>query len=130
MSWFRRKPSVPAPAPAPRAPVPQQEDPGARSRGKPLLFLLEDYVLDTIGALDPEKGRNMPSLIRPVFGGGDDWRATLRTVLDLGDTVDDSIRRQWERNQKIARENNVTLTPQDFARLVVDQNFSRLLDDA
>ena len=43
-----------------------------RYTGRPLLILLENYVLDCIGALSPAKQAAMQVAVRRVYGGGDD----------------------------------------------------------
>ncbi len=68
------------------------------------------------------------SVVQRVYGGGDDWKATLRSTLHLKDTLDEDLRQMWLRNQDIAKRANVSLLPEDFARMVVDQDFSSLID--
>jgi hypothetical protein len=98
-----------------------------RYKGKPLLILLESYVLDCIGCLPKEKMPTITSIIHRVYGGGGDWKATLRSTLHLDDALDENLRQMWVRNQDLARQANQTLPPEDFARMVVDQNFSSLI---
>jgi hypothetical protein len=116
MGWFRKRNVQPAP--------PDSD----RYRGKPLLILLENYVLDCIGCLPKDKEPTIASLVQRVYGGRDDWKATLRSTLHLGDSLDKNLRQMWARNQDLARQANETLLPEDFARMVVDQNFSSLID--
>jgi hypothetical protein len=99
----------------------------ARYKGRPLLILLENYVLSAIGELAPEKEQLAFSATQRVFGGGSDWRSTLRSTLELGDSLDDSLRRMWTANQQRAQQAGVTLSPEDFARMVADQNFAHLI---
>jgi hypothetical protein len=98
-----------------------------RYKGKPLLILLENYVLDCIGHLPQENVEAITSVVQRVYGGGGDWKATLRSTLQLSESLDESLRRMWLRNQEIAKQANQTLLPEDFARMVVDQNFSDLI---
>jgi hypothetical protein len=44
-----------------------------RYKGRPLLIILENYVLDCIGELPPDKQALARSTVQRVFGGGDDW---------------------------------------------------------
>jgi hypothetical protein len=115
MGWFSKKKDSP----------PTNMD---RYRGKPLLFLLENYVLSSIGCLREEKVLTLTGIVQKVYGGGDDWKATLRSTLHLEDALDDDLRRMWLRNRDIAQQANESLLPEDFARMVVDQNFSSLID--
>jgi len=101
-----------------------------RYAGKPLLILLENYVLDCIGALSADKQTSIRQIVERTYGAGPDWKHTLRTTLHLGDTLDDHLREMWTRNQEIAKNAAHSLSPEDFARMVVDQNFAPLISDA
>jgi hypothetical protein len=103
------------------------DDLGPRYRGRPLLILLENYVISAIGHLEKEQDELAASATQRVFGGGEDWRATLRATLHLESSLDDSIREMWTKNQTIAERAGVVLKPSDFARVVVDENFAHLL---
>ena len=115
MGWFRKKQKPTAPG-------------SDRYKGKPLLILLENYVLSCIGCLPEEKVPTLTGIVQKVYGGGDDWKATLRSTLHLEDALDDDLRRMWLRNQDIAKQANESLLPEDFARMVVGQNFSSLIE--
>ena len=115
MGWFTRKQQTGG--------DPQKD----RYAGRPLLILLENYVLSCIGELPADKEAGLLSVTQRVYGGGDDWKATLRATLQLGDSLDESLRRMWATNQKRAAEAGVTLTAEDFARMIVDQNFAHLI---
>src|SRR5438105_4105200 len=93
-----------------------------RYKGKPLLLVLENYVLDCIGVLPSDKVTTITQIVQRVFGGGDDWKATVRATLHLEDSVDNNLRQLWERNQQMARDANKVLSPEDFARIIVDDN--------
>jgi len=115
MGWFNKKPT-------------ESSQPAAyRYAGKPLLILLENYVLDCIGRLPPAKASGLITIVQRVYGGGDDWKATLRGVLHLESSIDESFRGMWKRNQEIAQQNKVTLLPEEFAKMVIDQNFAQLI---
>jgi len=115
MGWFGKKQKPPAPD-------------SDRYKGKPLLILLENYVLSCIGCLPEEKVPTLTGIVQKVYGGGDDWKATLRSTLHLEDALDDDARRMWLRNQDIAKQANESLLPEEFARMVVDHNFSSLIE--
>ncbi len=116
MRWFGKKKEEP----------PGQD--GGRYEGKPLLILLENYVLDCVGHLPPDKVSMITSIVQRVYGGGEDWKATLRSTLRLDGSLDENLRQMWQRNQEIARRSKQALTPEDFARMIVDQNFSDLIE--
>jgi hypothetical protein len=83
MGWFGKKQASPS------------HPSGDRYRGKPLLILLENYVLSCIGCLPPEKATALISVVQRVYGGGDDWKATLRSTLHLGDALDENVKQMW-----------------------------------
>jgi hypothetical protein len=119
MGWFSRKRAT-APDSDRYAPTEREAD---RYKGRPLLILIENYVLHAIGCLPPEKIERMAAAVQRQWGGGPDWCATVREVLDIKDTLDDNLRAMWERNQVTARESGETLTPDTFARMIADVNF-------
>ncbi len=115
MGWFKKK----------QEPPPPKSD---RYKGKPLLILLESYVLSCIGCLPEEKVPTITGIVQKVYGGGEDWKATLRSTLHLEDALDENLRQMWHRNLDIAKQSGVPLLPEDFARMVVDENFSSLIE--
>jgi hypothetical protein len=46
-----------------------------RYNGRPLLILLENYVLSAIGSLPPDTELLAAAATQRVFGGSDDWRS-------------------------------------------------------
>jgi hypothetical protein len=102
----------------------------ARYAGKPLLILLENYVLSCIGQLPANKESGLVAAVQRVWGGGSDWKATMRSTLQLGESIDDSLIKMWATNQERARTANVVLLPEDFARMVVNENFVHLIEPA
>src|SRR5688500_18555506 len=98
--------------------VPSAEAEPERYKGRPLLVLLENYVLDVIGELSSEQNEGLRRITQRVFGGGDDWRGTLRATLDLREALDSEIQRLWERNREIASQNGTSLHPIQFAKMI------------
>lgn len=99
-----------------------------RYAGRPLLILLENYILSTIGHLTPEKEAINASITQRIFGGGEDWRGTLRGTLRLEATVDEDLCRMWGEQQAAARDAGAAAVPEDFARRVADENFAHLIE--
>lgn len=117
-NWFRKKSTS-----AQEAPTGSE-----RYRGRPLLILLENYVLYAIEQLPPEKLATLQTAVDRVWGGGQEWAATFRAALGLDARIDDDLRQMWKKNQGTSRESGVTFPPEDFARMVADVNFAHLLD--
>lgn len=110
--------------------LPSAEAEPQRYAGRPLLKVLECYILDSIGALSVEHQTGMRAIVQRIWAGGDDWKATVRAHLELDATLDEGLRQMWLRNQEIARGNGRSIHPVQFAKMVADQNFSSLIDEA
>jgi hypothetical protein len=97
-----------------------------RYDGKPLLRLLDVYVLWAIGKLPPdqENGLNrMAPKLQARFGGGGQWHEAVERAVGMEAEAAQDIRDMWARNQEVARAHGLTLTPEEFAMMVVDDNF-------
>jgi hypothetical protein len=116
---FKAKPKV--------VPLPSAEVEPERYKGRPLLALLENYVLDCIGALPPEANPQLAYLVKEVFGGDADWKKTLRQKLRLPDRVDEDIREMWTKGQATAGQAQQQLHPVQYAKMFVDANWSDLI---
>lgn len=98
-----------------------------RYDGKPLLRLIELYVLHAIGELpDTEHAKVTalePTLAR-AYGVLGRWDAIIAKVLDLPNEMPAMISKAWHRNVEIAQRNGHSLTAQSFAEMFVDANFA------
>ena len=97
----------------------------SRYEGKPLLKLLESYVLWTIGQLptkDAELLTQMTPKLQSIYGIQGDWHQIISAVMELPPNMPTLIRDLWTKNTQIASENGVTLAPQHFAEMFVDDN--------
>jgi hypothetical protein len=110
--------------------IPSADPEPERYHRRPLVLVLESYVLDCIGELPADRSETVAELVQSVFGGDRDWKRTIRQQLRIPDTLDDSLRDMWARNQEIARENTYDLHPVQFAKMVVDKNFATLIGEA
>jgi hypothetical protein len=99
-----------------------------RYENRPLILILDNYVLDCIGELPSDKKSLITSIVQKAFGGGADWKKTVRDVLQLSESIEDNIRSLWSENQKIAAQNNSELHPVQFAKMIVDDNFAEFID--
>ena len=108
--------------------IPTADAEPERYKGRPLLIILENYILDCIGALEPEGQQRIRAVVQRAFGGDMDWKHTVRGALDLEESFDGQLQQMWQQNQKIASANKTKLHPVQFAKMVADQNFSHLID--
>lgn len=109
------------------SPLPSAGPEPERYAGRPQLVLLENYVLDCIGCLSARAQDNVLRLVQQAYGGGADWRRTLRERLAIDPKLDDRIRSLWQMNTAIADKRKERLHPVQFAKRVVDTNFAHLL---
>ena len=98
-----------------------------RYQGKPLLIVLENYVLHSIGALNPERYQVMQEIVQRTFGGGADWKETIRNALRLEASLDEELRTLWRKNRESSKAQGLVLHPAQFAEMIVDKNFAPLL---
>jgi hypothetical protein len=99
-----------------------------RYQGRPLLIILENYILSCVGELEPEAEATAALAVQRVFGGGPDWHATLRRLLTIPEPVEESLRSMWQRNLLIAKQAGTSILPVQFAKAVADENFAPLID--
>jgi hypothetical protein len=99
-----------------------------RYEGRPLILILDNYVLDCIGELASDKQALIASIVQKVFGGGSDWKKTVREVLQLSESIEENIRSLWIQNKEIAAQNKAELHPVQFAKMIVDDNFAEFID--
>ncbi|QEX16441.1 hypothetical protein FRZ44_17340 [Hypericibacter terrae] len=98
-----------------------------RYDGKPLLRLLELYVLWVIGELsqdDQVKLNAIAPKLQTIYGGAGQWHEAIAAAARMPSEMPDVIRDMWARNLEIARANGVTLLPQKFAEMFVDENLA------
>jgi hypothetical protein len=98
-----------------------------RYEGKPLLRLLECYVLWAIDQL-PEKDAKSLSQITPYLQSTyrieGDWPHVIAAAVHLPPHMPTLIRDMWAKNTDIAQKSGVVLTPQRFAEMFVDENLA------
>jgi hypothetical protein len=98
-----------------------------RYEGRPLHRLLELYVLEAIGELPPADRQNLEKMapkLKQIYGGGETWHEAIAGAVQFPPDTPSAIRAMWNRNLETARLSGVTLTPQQFAEMFVDDNFA------
>ena len=98
-----------------------------RYDGRPLVRLLELYVLRSIGELATSEEQTLEKMspkLQSIYGGGGQWHEAIAAAVQMPPTLPTAIRDMWNKNREVARENGATLTPQEFAEMFVDRNFA------
>ncbi|HKQ11641.1 MAG TPA: hypothetical protein VJS85_10650 [Rhizomicrobium sp.] len=99
-----------------------------RYQGKPLLRLLELYILkalDELPAMEQETLTRLAPKLQAIYGGNGQWHEAIEAAVRMPADMPQSIRGMWEKNLEIARANNVpALSAQKFAEMFVDENLT------
>jgi len=93
-----------------------------RYKDKPAILFFENFILDLIGQLEPERQEYLASLnLHKVFNTkATEWREVVREALQLSDTIEIAILDRWLRLQ----EANDPIAPLDFAMQFSDDYFA------
>jgi hypothetical protein len=96
-----------------------------RYAGKPLLKILEAFVLDAIGELEPSQLtvlEKMTPKLQQIYNSTSSWQDIVIEVMHWNPEIQPAIRALWEKNQVVARSTGRTLSPAEFAVMFVDEN--------
>ena len=96
-----------------------------RYDGKPLLRLVELFVIDAIGQLQPNDAANLEEMtpkLQQLYKTTGDWRAAISSAMQFPESLPDAIRGMWEKNRQIASQTGTPLTAEQFAVMFVDAN--------
>ncbi|WP_166826152.1 hypothetical protein [Thalassoroseus pseudoceratinae] len=102
---------------------PSAEPDPQRYANRPLLILLENYILDTIGELDEPTERQVAQAVRTAFGGKKDWRTTFRNQLGLDEMIDVEIYELWEKFRD-EKADSAAVEPIQYAKFIADVSFA------
>lgn len=73
-----------------------------RYQGKPMLVYLDAYVLDALGALEPEKSAGfqdmLPKLRAALNTEADTWQQVVERTMEMPPDSVDALRAMWERH--------------------------------
>ena len=125
LGWFKRKGASSGNGDL-TSPEPFQRS-ADRYDGKPMLRLLEAYVLWSIDELPIDQIPILTAMtpkLTQMFGGDGSWQSAIVTTMELPENMPDLIRERWRHNTAIALENDVSLSPQMFAEMFVDANLT------
>jgi hypothetical protein len=101
-----------------------------RYTGRPLLRLLDDYVLDVIGALPDETAPALLAVVHLAYPNtpGRTWREVLENELELEPNLKRRILSMWRDYQLLMAGQGQTADPSEFAVSFADENFAPLID--
>ena len=97
-----------------------------RYQGKPLLRLLELYVLRAIGHLtsnDESRLQGMAPLLSQTYNVDGSWHEILRAVMEFPPNMPEILAGIWQRNVDAAKAQGAHADPEQFAMAVTDKNF-------
>ncbi len=95
--------------------------------GKPLLRLLECYVLWAIEELPEKDASSLVSMtpkLQNLYSSDGQWQDVIAAIVGMDSEMPKRLKALWRRNTEIARQNGTVLTPQQFAEMVIDENFA------
>jgi hypothetical protein len=98
-----------------------------RYERKPLLRLFELYVLDAIGELHEFHRQGLEKMapkLQKTFGGNGDWHDAIVAAGLIPPEWPNAICDLWAKNLEGRLGDGTRLTPQQFAEIFVDANFS------
>jgi hypothetical protein len=110
-----------APSATPAGVTSPTDDWPERYRGKPMLVIVENYALSVVGALSPDKEASVKLIVKRTFGGGDDWRSTVRSTMGWPSNVDAEILDNWKAFNRAAQAQSTHVDPAAFARAFADE---------
>lgn len=98
-----------------------------RYTNKPLLRILECYVLSAIGELSNDQSEmllKMEPQLRLALKQDGHWRELVEKAMELPSDMPELIRGNWEKNVALAQQQHVSISGQQFAEMFVDANFT------
>ena len=103
----------------------KRPEPADRYAGKPFLKLVDSFVLQCIGELDPSQESvlvQMTPKLQAAYLSSGTWEDIVVAQLHFPPNIGEAIRAMWDKNQDIAIQNGVTLTPMQFVEMFVADN--------
>lgn len=98
----------------------------SRYDGRPLLRLVDCFVLDAIEQLDDAKRETLEALeprLAQTFMASGTWQEMVGSQMGFADDVPDKIRHSWRRYLDHAQTQDQRVDPQAFVVDFVAQNF-------
>lgn len=102
-------------------------DLAGRYESRPLLRLLDAYVLDVLGALDERTealARSVKDKTAAALGvEGETWQEVIETAMSIPPDAPDQLRIMWEQRVHAVIDEGGTPDVIEFAHAVVDSTF-------
>ena len=95
-----------------------------RYDGKPLLRLVELWILWVIGELDPADAARLTDMepqLRQAWSLDGSWHQMIESLVEISPAMPDELRGMWQRNLEKARENNLDPPTEMFVQSIADQ---------
>lgn len=86
-----------------------------------MLAVIEGYALAAIGQLPAGQEAILAPSVQHAFGGGDDWRATVRKTMNWPANLDERIQSDWREFSEKATKAGTAPDARAFARNFADQ---------
>jgi hypothetical protein len=116
------------------SPVDDMTDRSLKERyaGRPLLRLLDDYVLDIIGALPSDTHPVLLEVVRLAYPktAGATWQEVLENELQLEPDLKSRIHAMWLDYQQFIADQGHKADPSEFAVSFADENFLPLINQS
>ena len=90
---------------------------------KALLKLLEFCALACIGQLPAERESKLRKRVQQTYGGGPDWKVTLRDILKLDPAGERQLRQRWQVEQERAGLSGARPDAEAFVRSLLQEIF-------
>lgn len=103
----------------------EKTQPVDRYAGKPFLRLVDSFVLKCIGELEPSQETLLAQLtpkFQQTFSSSGTWEEIVISQLHFPPEIGASIQDLWSKNQAIAKQNGVALSPMQFVEMFVTNN--------
>jgi len=103
----------------------KKDKPQDRYKDKPFLKLVDSFVLKCIGKLDPSQEyllKKMEPKLQGSYNLTGSWDEIVVSQLEFGPDIEEAICGLWVKNQAIAKENGVELSPIEFTEMFVANN--------
>lgn len=98
-----------------------------RYDGKPLLRLLECYVLWSVDQLPTDQAEALEGMapkLGATYGADGTWQEIVASQMEFPPDLPDALRGMWERTLVKAGDKRGRVDPEVWAQQVVDSNFA------